>query len=138
MVRRIGFGAPDTGETRKPTIEREKRTFGIRPATDRSAGTPDGKPRFSGRFENPLIPRDDSPAGRRRAKWIIVGFLSIWLAGWSYGLLQAFSTFGSSSGFGAIFMGVWILFGALGWVVVVFILFMLLFGKELKRATPRK
>ena len=125
MVRRIGFGTPDTGRKRKPTIKREIRKFGIKPVAPEPVEDSDGKPRFTGRFENPLVPRDVIGAATRRAQFILV-ILSVWMIGWSYGVYLLENSNG-------IIDGVWFLFGLLGWVPVVLILLKMRFGKDVKK-----
>ncbi len=134
MVRRIGFGTPDTGRTRKPTIKREIRKFGIKPVAPEPVEDSDGKPRFTERFENPLVPRHDYWAASHRAYFaatrraqLIAVILSVWILGWSYGLYLL----GDSNG---IIIGVWFWFGLLGWIPAVFILLKKRFGKDVKKS----
>jgi len=131
MVRRIGFGEPDKEDDgiRRKRLQRYKRLTAA-PWGARDKGT---KPAPTGRFKNPVIPRDASPAGRRRATWIIIGFLALWLAAWTFGLVSAFDAFANSTGGAAIFMAIWLAFAVGGEVIVVFLLLALLFGKDVSK-----
>ena len=130
MVRRVGFDAPDP-ESGKPE------DAGGAPSPRMSLAEK-RRLRREGRFKDPLIPRDDSPRGRKRAKWIIIAFLSLWMAGWSYAIYTAFESAFRATGVGFVFMMVWIVAAGLGWSFGALLLFMLLFGKEVDKTKTKE
>jgi hypothetical protein len=139
MVRRVGFGRKEEQEQpHKRHVGRHKRVFGIMEEVEKAEQTAQSemrrnrrrKQKLSDRIKDPLIPRDNSPRGKQQARWIIIAFLSVWLAGWSYGIYTAFEAFTRSSGGTSLFLLVWLTGAGIGWAFAVVILFVMLFGKE--------
>lgn len=145
MVRRVGFGEDEKPEKpHKRHVGRHKRVFGIMPEVEAAENTARSdmrrkrrrKPRLSNRFQNPLIPRDNSRRGKARAKWIIVVFLLVWLSVWSFGIYSSVEAYQRSSGGDALFLMVWIGGASVGWLLAVLLLLALLFGKETANKKP--
>ncbi len=142
MVRRVGFGEDEKEEQpHKAHVGRRGRIFGIMPRVERAKAKSAVKkrgqqPQFTKRDGKPLIAQDNTPRGKRRVKWIIITFLSFWLAGWGYGIISAVDAYMNTSGGASVFLMVWIGGASVGWLLAVLLLLALLFGKEVTKEKP--
>lgn len=105
MVRKVGF---DTGKTRKGVADRVLDEHRARARAKRDAEAAAAQK------------ATDARAARPRRKWGTIFFLSLWLAGWSVGVL--FVGLLILAGEADTFLYVWEFFALIGWVVVVLIL----------------
>lgn len=130
MVRRIGFGDGNDGDPREARPAR-------RPATRLEAET-----------ETPAAkPSDQSDPAKRPSGWVrfvIVLFLLVWLAVWSFGIWFAFQSIseawerGAADGFDWFalgFLAIWLFFALVGWAFGIVFLVVTLFGKPV---TPER
>ncbi len=127
MVRRVGFGSPsDRAQEEKEDQERAKR-IAERLAADKRAAATRTKPKTNRPDKNSVA----LGALSKGPKVLMFVFLSVWLVGWTIGIIFAFDTFSSSGEwFTRIFLSVWLLFAIIGWFVVVGVLLRILFGKS--------
>ena len=89
---------------------------------------------------NSTADADEAAPNAGGFRWFLIGFLTIWLAGWTAGIVFAFAGYAEAAAkdmFLGVFLFVWIVFALAGWVFVVRILVRLLRGQPLPAATSR-
>ena len=70
-------------------------------------------------------------------RWAVIGFLALWLVGWTSGIVFAFiALFGIAADNVPLssFLFIWLIFAAFGWVFVVRAILRLLRGQPLPRS----
>ena len=126
MIRRVGFN----NERRNRPVARPSASDNTPPTdmpSDKSAGA------SNLRFEPPRI-MALLAAQKKPVVWLIIGFLSLWLAGWTLGIvfMAVMLLVGGMDGEGS-FPLIWLGFASVAWVFVVWMLFWLIRGSRAAR-----
>jgi hypothetical protein len=116
MARRVGFGNREGDKPAAPPIEPQE--------PERT--TRGWNPRFG-----PYPARVFYAGQKRPVIWVVIGFLCLWLFGWTLGIIFAITAFSaqvSGGGGGDMFLLFWLTIALAGWVFAVWVLFWLFRG----------